>query len=279
MAVLGESGSLSYGELDAQANQLAHFLHTLGIGPDTLVGLCLHRCADLLVAMLGILKAGAAYLPLDPAYPRERLAYILEDSCAPVLLTQEALTQQLPSHRVHLLVLDTLQEQIRSCPRTPPVSTVRPEQLAYTIYTSGSTGQPKGIGVQHTNLCASTAARIAYYGSPHSILLLPSVAFDSSVATIFWALCTGATLVLPTEGLQRDPRHLALLVQQHQVRAWLSVPSLYEAALELAPAHLESLRTLVLAGEALPGTLLLKHQQLQPECALFNEYGPTEVTV
>src|SRR6185312_2873269 len=132
MAVLGESGSLSYGELDAQANQLAHFLHTLGIGPDTLVGLCLHRCADLLVAMLGILKAGAAYLPLDPVYPRERLAYILEDSCAPVLLTQEALTQQLPSHRVHLLVLDTLQEQIRSCPRTPPVSTVRPEQLAYT---------------------------------------------------------------------------------------------------------------------------------------------------
>ncbi len=148
------------------------------------------------------------------------------------------------------------------------------------IYTSGSTGKPKGVGVQHCNLTASTRARSHYYGSPHSILLVPSIAFDSSVATLFWALCEGGTLVVPEAGLERDPQHLAQLVTQHQVHAWLGVPSLYDTALAEAGEQLASLQIVILAGEALPPAVAERSLQRQPNLrGLFNEYGPTEATV
>jgi acyl-coenzyme A synthetase/AMP-(fatty) acid ligase/acyl carrier protein len=133
--------------------------------------------------------------------------------------------------------------------------------------------------VQHDTLSASTAARLAYYDSPHSILLLPSIAFDSSVATVFWALCSGAALVLPAAGLERDPQYLGQLIQQQQVRSWLSVPSLYDSTLEFSPLPLQTLRTVVVAGEPLSATLAQKIRQQHPDCSLFNEYGPTEATV
>ena len=151
---------------------------------------------------------------------------------------------------------------------------------AYVIYTSGSTGKPKGVIIQHGGLSASTAARIGHYGSPESIILLPSIAFDSSVATIFWALCAGAKLVVPGADRGGDPRHIGALVAQHAIRSWLSVPTLFSLALDEVSEQLASLHTVVLAGESFSPVLTKKSRRLLAECtSIYNEYGPTEATV
>ena len=148
--VRGES--LTYGELDARANQLAHHLRALGVGPETVVGLCVERSPEMLVGLLGILKAGGAYLPLDPAYPHERLAFMLEDAGAPVLVTQSALLDRLPAHGARIVRLDADWPAIAAQPITAPALALDPHNTAYVIYTSGSTGTPKGVVVTHAGL-------------------------------------------------------------------------------------------------------------------------------
>jgi amino acid adenylation domain-containing protein len=281
VAVVCGDEQLSYRELNQRASQLAHHLQKLGVGPEVRVGLCVERSLGLVVGLLGILKAGGAYVPLDPAYPSARLAFMLEDARVAVLLTQERLREQLPRQAIPLVCLDSEWEVIAQQRVADVCSQVTPENLAYVIYTSGSTGQPRGVLVSHRNLVHSTDARMAYYSEPvRNLLLLSSIAFDSSVASIFWTLCQGGALWLPTETLQYDPRQLAALIARSHISHILSPPSLYAHLLaEAEPRQLESLGTVIVGGEACSRDLVLSHRERRPKASLFNEYGPTEATV
>ena len=152
VAVVYEDSELTYGELDRRSNQLAHYLRQLGVGPDVIVGLCVERSLEMVVGLLGILKAGGAYLPLDPSYPAERLAYMLSDAKAPVLIAQAALVDQLPVHDGQVVRIDTDWNEIATRPASAPHTTTLPDNLAYVIYTSGSTGKPKGVVTTHRNV-------------------------------------------------------------------------------------------------------------------------------
>ena len=276
-AVVCGDEALSHAELDAAADRLAARLVAAGAGPDGVVGVCLERSTGLLVGLLGVLKAGAAYLPLDPAYPPERLAYMLRDSGASCVLVHAATRGRAPTG----LPLVELDADAPAAPgaEAPPPRRPHPDQLAYLIYTSGSTGRPKGVAVTHRNAVHSTLARERWYERRvASYLLLSSVAFDSSVAGIFWTLAQGGTLVLPREEQHRDPPALARLVERHRVSHLLALPSLHAQLLDEAP-RLATLTDVVVAGETCPAALVDAHHAALPGCALFNEYGPTEASV
>ena len=279
-AVSFGSDSLTYAELESRSNQLARHLQGLGIGPETLVALCVERSIEMVVGILGILKAGGAYVPIDPAYPMERIEFMIEDARASVVLTQHRLREAFESGRIEAVSLDADWDTIATRPDTPTECAVGPENLAYVIYTSGSTGLPKGVEISHRNLVHSTTARADYYDPPTAFLLLSSFAFDSSVAGIFWTLCEGGTLVLPEEGQERDVREIATLLKRHDVSTMLGLPSVYRLVLdEVGPDQLSSLKAVVVAGEACPASLLDAHRSMLPGVSLFNEYGPTEGTV
>jgi amino acid adenylation domain-containing protein/non-ribosomal peptide synthase protein (TIGR01720 family) len=280
-AVAFEDQRLTYGELNGRANRLARRLRALGVGPDVLVAVCLERSPELLVAILATLKAGGAYLPLDPTYPLERLAFMIEDAQAPVLLTTEALAGGLPSHWGQTVCLDSDREEIERESDENLEAVAAADNLAYAIYTSGSTGRPKAVQVTHRNLLHLLAAREHYFPEPvGGLLLLSSVAFDMAVVGTFWTLTQGGTLVLPREGAQTDVERLAGLVDENSVSHLIAVPSLWGLLLEQAAGgSLSSLRTVVVAGEVCPAGLVRHHQESLPRAALFNEYGPTEATV
>ncbi|BAZ50352.1 amino acid adenylation [Nostoc sp. NIES-4103] len=270
---------LTYQELNERSHQLAHYLQSLGVSCDVPVGLYLERSIETIVGILGILKAGGAYVPLDPAYPLEHINFILQDAGVSLVVSQKSLVNILGQMTV--IRLDTDWELITTNNENKVINYTEQNNLAYIIYTSGSTGKPKGVPVTHKNLVHSTSARIAYYSEPvRSFLLIPSFAFDSSVAVIFWTLCQGGTLVLINEGRQRDIWYLGKAIAQHQISHWLSVPSLYKLLLDhIQPAELNSLHTVIVAGETCSPALVKHHRQLLPQASLFNEYGPTEATV
>jgi microcystin synthetase protein McyA len=272
--------TLSYDGLNRRANQVARYLQRLGVGPETRVGIAMVRSTEMIVAILGVLKAGAAYVPLDPSYPKSRLAFMLRDSAVRVLLTQERLVPSLPESSAWALCLDADWQTITSESDENPVSGVSSANLAYLIYTSGSTGQPKGVLVTHRNLVHSTTARMRYYAEPASRFLLTSpLSFDSSVAGIFWTLCQGGTLVLVQEGCQKDADGLVAAIRRGSVTHLLCLPSLHRLILEQAGGDLESLRAVVVAGEPCPKDVVERHRESVPHISLFNEYGPTEGTV
>lgn len=281
VAVAFEDQRLTYRELNARANQLAQHLRGLGVGPDVRVGLCMERSLEMVIGIWGILKAGGGYVPIDPTYPQERIAFMLEDSRVPLLLTHEKIKASLPPNNVCMIDLDQDWETIGREGAENLTCQTTPQSVAYVIYTSGSTGQPKGVLVTHQNLVHSTSARFTYYREPVSgYLMLLSFAFDSSGAGIFWTLCQGGTLYLSLPGSENDLDYLAELISQHHISHWISLPSLY--ALLLAEAQLqklESLKTVIVGGEACPVELVAQHQALLPNVPLFNEYGPTEGTV
>jgi amino acid adenylation domain-containing protein len=277
VAVRHEDEALSYGELNTRANGLAYRLRRLGMGPERCVAILLERGCDLVVAILGVLKAGAAYIPLDPGFPRERLWQVLED--ASLVLTSRRLEVPLPGGAPRL-DLEDLGPLAAAEAENPPALAL-PEHPAYIIYTSGSTGRPKGVVVTHSGLVHSTAARLAFYRLPvRRFLLVSSIAFDSSVAGLFGTLCQGGELLLPREGLQLDPQALAEWMTTVLPSHLLALPSLYAMVRErLPPAALEALGTVILAGEACPRELVRDDPELRPSGELFNEYGPTEATV
>ncbi|MGZ9163886.1 MAG: non-ribosomal peptide synthetase, partial [Anaerolineales bacterium] len=281
IAVADDAGQLSYRELNRRANQLAHYLRRLGVGPDVPVGLLLERSTDMIVSILAVLKAGGAYVPLDPDYPTERLAFMLKDARVPVVLTQSNLADVMPDHEANVCFLDRDSDLIAQESSANLELTANPDNLAYIIYTSGSTGQPRGVPVSHRNLVHSTLAREYFYPDRvGSFLLLSSFTFDSSVAGIFWTLCQGGKLVLPPQRIEQDMNRLSELIALHGVTHTLCLPSLHMLLLEIAePAKLSTLKAVIVAGEACPLELIRQHYRLLPNADLYNEYGPTEGTV
>jgi amino acid adenylation domain-containing protein len=263
IAVVQGARQLTYGELADAAEHLARDLRARGVGPETVVGIHLRKSPEAIVAILAVLRAGGAYLPLDPAYPEERLAWLREDSRAAVMLDETAVGAAL-------------------CGRPGwEGAAAPPSSPAYLLYTSGSTGRPKGVVVTRAGLLASTRARLeGYTGAVSAFLILPSLAFDSSVAGLFWTLCQGGMLILPQEDAAADPALLARLVEARRVSHWLSIPSLYGLVLDAAgPGQLRSLAAVIVAGESCPADLPARHAAVLPDAVLLNEYGPTEGTV
>jgi len=282
LAVVFGDMRLSYRELNERANQWAHRLQHfghLGAGPETLIGLCVERSAEMIVGLLAILKAGAAYVPLAPDSPPERLGMIVKEAGIELLLTQQKLVERLPAGIAHLLPLDGDQKLIESTKN--PVMKTDASNLAYVIYTSGSTGRPKGVEITHRNLVNSTSARFVYYDEPvRSFVLVSPFFFDSSVAGIFWTLCQGGRLVLPPKDFERDFQGLATLIEDEEVSHLLCLPMVYSLLLRKASAkQLESLRSVIVAGEPCPLELPKRHFETMPLASLYNEYGPTEATV
>ena len=281
VAVKFGDASLTYQELNRRANHLASLLVENGVSPETKVGLLVERSLEMVVGILGILKAGGVYVPLDPLYPRERLSFMAQDARIALMLTQHKLMPAPADQEVPWIAIDRVWPNGTEPVAYDPSSPVNGKNLAYMVYTSGSTGQPKGVMISHYNLVHSTAARDLYYLQPvKSFLLLSSFAFDSSVAGIFWTLTNGGTLVLPSPDFERDLLGLAGLIEAHEVTTLLCLPSLYSLLLQPAlVAQLCSLETVIVAGEACGPGLVKRHRKLLPQTRLFNEYGPTEATV
>jgi amino acid adenylation domain-containing protein len=280
IAVACASEALSYDQLNRQANQLAHSLQHSGAAPGSLIGICMERSAEMPLAILAVLKAGCAYVPLDPAYPAERLAFMMTDTQLKAVITNSRLMSRIPQTPVQIVCMDRDSDAIANEREENLPSPVLLDHPAYVIYTSGSTGNPKGVVISHRNLAHSTLARMAYYTEPAgAFLLLPSFSFDSSVAGLFWTLCQGGRLVIPEEGSHRDLAYLGQLIERHSVSHLLCLPSLYRLLLEQEARRLTSLRVAIVAGEACPAALANLHGRLAPQASLFNEYGPTEATV
>ncbi|MGQ0825924.1 MAG: non-ribosomal peptide synthetase [Actinomycetota bacterium] len=273
-AVRAPDGDLTYGELDARSNMLAGRLRSLGVGPDTTVGLCVERSVHLPVGILGILKAGGAYVPLDPRYPLDRLAYMLTDAQAPVLVTQRHLLGALPAHDGHVVCIDA--QDSPDVGATIAVPELTPDHLAYVLYTSGSTGLPKGVMISHravTNLMLATLDHVE--AAPTDVVLqFATFCFDVSVLEIFIAFCAGARLVIPSSETVLSPAALTILIQKEQITICDIPPAVLEL---LSPDACSSLRIQFLGCEAFGGGLATRWQA--PGRRVINGYGPTEATV
>ncbi|RAT40576.1 hypothetical protein AU495_16350 [Lonsdalea populi] len=277
-AVLFEERSLTYDALNRRANRLAHHLISLGVRPDDRVALCAERSLEMVVALLAILKAGAAYVPLDPGYPAERLAYMLDDAQPVALLTQSALVDRL-SVTLPTVILDdprTVGENTPDGNPDPRALGVTPRHLAYVIYTSGSTGKPKGVMIEHRGLCnlARAQADILLVTPSARLLQFASFSFDACFFEVAAALTQGACLVLATrDDLLPGPALLHTL--QSQAITHVTLPPVAAGALE-PKAALPDLKTLVLAGEACPPALVKRWAAGR---RMINAYGPTEATI
>ena len=268
--------TLSYRELNEQANKLAHQLRQLGVGPEVLVGLCLERSPLMIVAVLGVLKAGGAYVPLDPHYPAERLSFMLADASPELVLTQSAVLEHLPLQAARTLSLDTEAEALARQPAHNPTCATSPDNLAYIIYTSGSTGRPKGVLVPHRGLSnvAEAQARLFGLGPGERVLQFSSPNFDAAVFELWTALGAGATLCLGTRQALAPGEPLHSFLVRHQVSLATLTPSTLAALPTTAP--LQALHTLNVAGEACPAALV---DTWGSGRRFFNLYGPTEATI
>jgi len=300
--------TLTYQQLNAKANQLAHYLRSIGVGADQFVGITVERNLEMIVGIMGILKAGAAYVPLDPDYPRDRLAYMINDAQISILLTQEQYISQLPTSQasisqtpisqIQIICLDTNWIDISTFSEENPSSINTLENIAYLIYTSGSTGQPKGVIIGHQALSSFTKSAIAEYKvtSGDRILQFASINFDAAIEEIYCSLCTGATLVLRTDAMIADSRtflqtcgdwQVTVLdlptAYWHQLVADLQVVNSSNTKINLSVP--DSIRLVIIGGEkVLPEAVkawqkyIITSQQ-EDQLKLVNTYGPTETTV
>jgi amino acid adenylation domain-containing protein len=281
VAVVFEEQQLTYRELNIRANQVAHHLRALGVGPEVLVGICAERSPEMIVGLLGILKAGGAYVPLDPTHPKERLAFALSDAQVSVLLTQHKLVGALPTYAVRLVCLDTDWEAIAQQRQDNPVSGVRSENLAYVMYTSGSTGHPKGVMIPHCALSNHMHWMQATFPltAADRVVQKTPISFDASVWEVFAPLIVGGQLIVARPGGQQDGAYLVELLAMQQVTMLKLVPSLLQMLLEEESlATCQSLRHVFCGGEPLPSALQERFFG-RLEVYLHNLYGPTEATI
>jgi amino acid adenylation domain-containing protein/FkbM family methyltransferase len=282
VAVVFEERQLSYGELNRRANQLAHYLRKLGVGPEVLAGICIDRSLEMIVGLLGIFKAGGAYVPLDPEYPKERLAFMLEDANVRVLLTQQRLLEDLSQHDARVVCLDREWDKISKESEENPNNETSGENLAYIIYTSGSTGRSKGVAVEQRqvlNYVFSILDRLEL-PYPNSFATVSTLGADLGNTVIFSSWCTGASLHVISRDRLSDGEAMAEYLSRHAIDC-----------LKIAPSHLAALQTssrrenvlprklLILGGEAAKLEWVKNLQRLAPRCAIMNHYGPTESTI
>ncbi len=289
VAVIFEDAQLSYRELNKRANRLAHHLRRLGAGPESLVGVCMDRSLEMLVGILGVSKAGGAYVPMDPAYPLERLAFMLEDSEASILLTQQRLIESQSAIRNpqsairnrEVVCLDAIEESLARESDENPVSGVTPENPAYVIYTSGSTGRPKGAVISHGAICNHMLWLRDHFSmsAADRVLQKTPISFDASVWEFYAPLFVGGRLVLARQGGHQDTDYLVRTIAEQRVTILQLVPSLLRTLLDEPEfERLNSLRRVVSGGEALPAELQERfHAILNAE--LHNFYGPTEAAI
>ncbi|MGB8954343.1 MAG: amino acid adenylation domain-containing protein, partial [Tumebacillaceae bacterium] len=285
IAVVSAEGSLTYRELNERANCLAYRLQQSGVRAETLVGLCMDRSLEMVIGMLGILKAGGAYLPLDPTYPVDRIAFMLEDSQASVLVTKKALQKQLPFYLGSVVCMDEDHDSIVEIPTGNPDVEVSVDQLAYVIYTSGSTGKPKGVQITHRSVVNHNIATAELYDlQPQDrILQFSSISFDIAVEELFPSFMVGATVLLREDHLQ-TAQEFTEWTARNRITV-LNLPTAYwnewiHALSRMQEVIPETVRLVAIGGEAvLPSALELWSQVAGEQVDLFNAYGPTEATV
>ena len=281
VAVEYKGKQLTYCELNSRANQLAHHLMALGVGPEVMVGLFMERSLEMVIGIYGIIKAGGAYVPLDPEYPSDRIGFMIEDTDVPILLTQEKLAHSLPEQRAKVLCLDSEWNLIGGQCAENPTGVAAPGNLAYVIYTSGSTGWPKGVMNEHRGIVNRLLwMQEEYRLTPADrVLQKTPFSFDVSVWEFFWPLQTGASLIIAKPGGHRDSAYLSRLIIDQEITTLHFVPSMLRVFLEESEVErCTSIKRVICSGEALPFDLQQRFfERLDTE--LHNLYGPTEAAV
>ncbi|MFN6534911.1 MAG: amino acid adenylation domain-containing protein [Nostoc sp. EkiNYC01] len=278
VAAVFENEQLTYGELNARANQLAHYLQELGVKPEVLVGICVERSLNMLIGLLAVLKAGGAYIPLDPSYPKERLAFILEDAQAPILLTQTSLLEVLPQYKTQVVDLDVDWQKIAQQSQENLFSQLTIDNLAYVIYTSGSTGKPKGVQIPHSALSNFLYSMKQRPGLTENdtLLAVTTYSFDIAALELFLPIIVGGCLVIASREIASDGIQLSAKLTDSKATVMQATPATWQLLLTAGWSGNHQLKILC-GGEALPGYLA---NQLLHRCAcLWNMYGPTETTI
>ena len=280
-ALVFEGAELSYEELNRRANQLAHYLKDKGVRADTAVGVLMERSVEMVVALYGVVKAGGAYLPLDPEYPVERLSWMLENAQSAVLLTQKHLQDKLPETNAQVLCLDSDWDVVAAKSTDNPVNEATIDNVAYVIHTSGSTGRPKGVMIPHKGICNRLRWMQDTYRltKDDAVLQKTPFTFDVSVWEFFWPLVAGARLVVARPGGHRDTAYLVRLIAEQKITTLHFVPSMLEIFLnEEGLGKCDSLKRVICSGEALPFELQQRFFE-HSNAELHNLYGPTEASV
>ena len=282
LAVKFKDRHLSYRELNERANQVAHYLQNHSVGPEILVGVCLERSPELVIALLGVWKAGGAFLPLDPAYPRERLSFMMRDAGVKLLLTDEKCRKSFPVANETATCLDSEWQKIARENISNPVTASLPSNLAYVMYTSGSTGQPKGVMIQHNGLVNYLCWAIRAYAveGAGSVPVHSSISFDSTVASLYPPLLSGGQIELLPEDIGGENLLAALRKEKNRNKVVITPAHLELLNQNLSPEEMTCMtKILVIAGDTLLAESLSKWRDFAPSTRLFNEYGPTETTV
>ncbi len=278
IALVSENQQLTYRELNRRANKLANYLRSLGVGPDCLVGLCMERSIEMMVGILGILKAGGAYVPLDPRYPKDRLAFMLNDARATVLLTQQRLLSALPESYVRIVCLDVEPPELKKASEENVINIMTPDHLAYVMYTSGSTGLPKGVCVPHRGVVRLVKNTNYLTFSPSDVFLqFAPVAFDASTFEIWGPLLNGARLVVFSDQLSSFDDLKNVLEHEGVTTLWLTA-GLFHQIVEDNIHALKPLKRLLAGGDVLSPTHVRKTMEALTDCQVINGYGPTEST-
>lgn len=268
---------LTYRELNLRANQLAHYLRKLGVGPDVLVGLSLTRSLDMLVTVLATLKAGGAYVFLDPVYPMDRLSFMLQDSQAMLLVTEQQLASALPSLFGKILVLGKDRNLIASQPKNNPSVGVTPHNLAYVLYTSGSTGKPKGVQIEHrsvVNFLTSMRSGLSF-GPDDVLLAIATMSFDIAGLELYLPLVIGARVVIASREVAVDGEQLLSAIERNRVTVMQATPATWQLLLDAG--WRDSNLKVLCGGEALRRELA--RRLLRNSSWVWNAYGPTETTI
>lgn len=279
IAILTKKKGYTFDQLDNLSNQLCNYLNSLKIKKGSFVGCCIKNSPELIFCILGIMKAGLVYLPIEPTYPRDRIQYMIEDSNPKIILTKNEFSSLFSNFSGILVDLDKEKTKIdqATCTKQSSVS-LKKESLAYVVYTSGSTGTPKGIVVNHQALAHASIAHQQYYPDRMIGLLTSSICFDVNLLIIFHLLCSGGTIVIPDEDELKDTSKVVKLITDFSIEYLLCVPSIYSLILE-KEIELPSLKVVGLTGENIPRKILLLHGKFASNSILYNEYGPSEYAI